>query len=77
MCRHHWVIELPAGPYSYGRCKFCFEQRYFTNAEGERVATKLCKVCRQSKPATQKYFQGYALSIRLRRTCRECEGVLV
>jgi len=30
-CRHHWVIESPAGPVSNGVCRLCGEKREFKN----------------------------------------------
>jgi flavoprotein len=75
MCTHHWIIEIPAGPYSYGRCKFCGEQRYFANAEGETATMRKCKGCGKTKPATPEFFRSCGLTIRLRRTCIECELV--
>lgn len=30
-CRHHWVIDSPAGPTSEGRCKRCGMRRAFFN----------------------------------------------
>lgn len=30
-CRHHWVLEAPAGPVSRGVCKRCGEVREFRN----------------------------------------------
>ena len=30
-CRHHWVIEVPNGPLSAGRCKICGSVRDFCN----------------------------------------------
>lgn len=42
-CRHHWVIESPAGATSRGTCKRCGAEREFYNAvadfpwEEERV----------------------------------------
>lgn len=31
-CRHHWLIESPHGPTSWGTCKHCGERREFSNA---------------------------------------------
>lgn len=31
-CRHHWVIESPAGATSRGTCKRCGAEREFYNA---------------------------------------------
>lgn len=31
-CRHHWLIETPHGPTSWGTCKHCGERREFSNA---------------------------------------------
>jgi hypothetical protein len=31
-CRHHWLIEAPHGPTSWGTCKHCGERREFSNA---------------------------------------------
>lgn len=44
-CTHHWLIEIPNGPTSWGRCKFCFAEKEFPNGDnwygtlvvGERV----------------------------------------
>ena len=30
-CIHHWIIEIPAGPSSKGRCKRCRINRTFSN----------------------------------------------
>ena len=30
-CRHHWIIDTPAGPVSRGVCKLCGEAREFRN----------------------------------------------
>ena len=30
-CRHHWIIEPPAGPVSLGACRLCEEVREFQN----------------------------------------------
>jgi len=44
-CRHHWLIETPHGPTSWGTCKHCGERREFSNAspdafwEGPSVPT--------------------------------------
>jgi len=44
-CRHHWLIETPHGPTSWGICKHCGERREFSNAspdafwEGPSVPT--------------------------------------
>jgi hypothetical protein len=44
-CRHHWLIESPHGPTSWGTCKHCGERREFINAsqdafwEGPSVPT--------------------------------------
>ena len=31
MCVHYWIIEVPEGPTSTGRCKYCGEVREFSN----------------------------------------------
>jgi len=31
ICRHHWCIEAPAGPISYGKCRLCGETQEFKN----------------------------------------------
>tara|TARA_Y100000590_G_scaffold407766_1_gene498318 strand:- start:4063 stop:4251 length:189 start_codon:yes stop_codon:yes gene_type:complete len=31
-CVHHWVIEKPNGPVSYGKCKNCGEHSEFKNS---------------------------------------------
>lgn len=31
-CHHYWVIGVPAGPTSKGRCKLCGEEREFKNS---------------------------------------------
>ncbi|MDE2837333.1 MAG: hypothetical protein OXL97_07480 [Chloroflexota bacterium] len=31
-CAHHWAIESPNGPTSYGICKRCGETREFRNS---------------------------------------------
>ena len=30
-CQHHWVIELPSGPMSTGRCRKCGNQQEFSS----------------------------------------------
>ena len=30
-CYHYWLIERPTGPFSHGVCKFCREERDFSN----------------------------------------------
>ena len=30
-CRHHWIIDSPAGPVSKGLCRLCGEERLFQN----------------------------------------------
>lgn len=30
-CCHHWLIEAPNGPMSKGICKYCSEEREFSN----------------------------------------------
>ena len=74
-CPHHWVIALPAGPVSKGRCKLCGEERYFHNVEGERTPakTKVCSGCGETFPARPEFFAPFGLSIRLRARCRGCE----
>ena len=36
-CKHHWIIEPPAGPTSRGHCKNCGEERFFLNSTLEWV----------------------------------------
>lgn len=31
-CIHHWMINYPYGPTSYGRCKFCGKITKFSNS---------------------------------------------
>ena len=31
-CTHYWKLETPQGPISIGRCKYCREQRGFSNS---------------------------------------------
>ena len=33
MCKHYWVIEPAVDSTSVGRCKFCHEERVFSNNE--------------------------------------------
>ena len=33
-CKHHWIIDSPAGPTSKGFCRFCGEARLFNNFTG-------------------------------------------
>ena len=35
-CCHYWLIDKPNGPVSRGVCKFCHEERLFSNAPIER-----------------------------------------
>ena len=37
-CRHHWLIEAPHGPTSWGTCKQCGERRQFMNSASEAGA---------------------------------------
>ena len=30
-CHHYWIIEIPKGPTSRGRCKFCGKEKEFDN----------------------------------------------
>jgi hypothetical protein len=30
-CRHYWLIDKPDGPLSHGVCRFCHEERDFSN----------------------------------------------
>ncbi len=30
-CRHHWLIESPNGPTSWGICKYCGARKEFKN----------------------------------------------
>ncbi len=34
-CRHHWIIESPAGNISLGVCKLCGAEREFYNSTPE------------------------------------------
>ena len=36
-CTHHWVIESPVGPTSWGTCKRCGEDREFLNDPLDRA----------------------------------------
>jgi hypothetical protein len=45
-CTHHWVIEMPAGATSRGRCRRCGRVRRFRNAAEEWPS----KFLRRSKP---------------------------
>lgn len=31
-CYHHWIIDRANGPVSHGICKFCHEERDFSNS---------------------------------------------
>ena len=31
LCTHHWIIDFPDGPTSFGKCKLCGETAEFTN----------------------------------------------
>ena len=31
-CKHHWVIDQPNGPTSYGTCKICGVKEEFRNS---------------------------------------------
>lgn len=31
-CRHYWLIDKPNGPFSHGVCKYCHEERNFSNS---------------------------------------------
>ncbi len=30
-CKHHWVLDSPAGPVSKGECRSCGQERDFPN----------------------------------------------
>jgi len=30
-CQHHWIIDQPNGPTSWGECKHCGSRREFLN----------------------------------------------
>jgi hypothetical protein len=30
-CHHYWIIEVPTGPTSRGKCKFCGKEKEFDN----------------------------------------------
>jgi len=30
-CHHYWIIDIPKGPTSRGRCKFCGKEKEFDN----------------------------------------------
>ena len=30
-CAHHWIIDFPDGPTSFGKCKLCGATAEFTN----------------------------------------------
>jgi len=34
-CSHHWIIESPDGPTSWGQCKHCGAEKEFLNARPE------------------------------------------
>jgi len=36
VCKHHWEIEPPTGPFSQGVCQFCGEVREFNNSIPEQ-----------------------------------------
>ena len=55
-CRHHWLIPMPQGPYSEGRCKLCGAVHTFRNSEWEESYYKRSrkahiKYCTASKEA--------------------------
>ncbi len=31
-CCHYWLIDKPNGPFSHGVCKYCHEERDFSNS---------------------------------------------
>ncbi len=31
-CCHYWLIDKPNGPFSHGICKYCHEERDFSNS---------------------------------------------
>ncbi|MFC2002679.1 hypothetical protein ACFLV4_01850 [Chloroflexota bacterium] len=39
-CRHYWRIDSPNGPTSRGACKFCGEEREFSNSPPEFMLSK-------------------------------------
>ena len=42
VCKHHWVIDAPAGPSSKGMCRLCGEERQFQNyIEGSAWGTNI------------------------------------
>ena len=36
-CRHHWIIEMPRGALSSGRCERCGEERQFRNSVNDYI----------------------------------------
>lgn len=36
-CSHHYVIEIPNGPFSLGECKKCGNQREYRNAHSSDI----------------------------------------
>ena len=36
-CQHHWLIDKPNGLVSHGICKFCHEERDFSNIPINRI----------------------------------------
>lgn len=39
LCKHYWLIDSPNGPKSLGKCKYCSEERFFSNsAENDKFA---------------------------------------
>ncbi len=76
-CQHHWLIDAPAGPISWGRCKLCGDEREFQNGSdaGMAVRTKLCRGCTTILPATPEHFAFRAGGrAYLRSKCRACDG---
>jgi len=40
LCKHHWVIEPPNGPFSRGKCKQCGAEKVFDNILADLLAQK-------------------------------------
>ena len=59
-CVHHWVLELPNGPTSEGKCKRCGAVRDFPNSQEGSIAWKRnqAKLSETHKKGSEKAHQA-------------------
>ncbi|MFH1639108.1 MAG: hypothetical protein ABIB93_02175 [Chloroflexota bacterium] len=56
-CCHHWLIEKPNGPISKGVCKYCREEREFSNSPPQYSTRS--GIRRNSALLNRSSFHGY------------------